>query len=101
MSPTPSTLSLSERALAMDEDRISLLLTLADEPELILTLGGPLPAIDPRDLAAARLANAWMLAGLLNAAMDARPSRTGAALRAARYSFDEVLILLGEGETLH
>lgn len=60
-------LRLAGRALSMSESRAAHLITLADEPALILAPGEAPPTIDPAELAAARLRCAWMAADVLNA----------------------------------
>lgn len=61
-------LRLAGRALAMSESDAVALVTLADEPALILEAGETAPVIDPLDLAAARLRCAWIEADMLNGA---------------------------------
>lgn len=60
-------LRLAGRALAMSESDAVTLVTLAEEPELILQPGEAAPSIDPAELAAARLRCAWMAADMMNA----------------------------------
>lgn len=55
-------LRLAGRALAMSESDAVRLVTLAEEPALVLKPGERAPDIDPADLAAARLRCAWMVA---------------------------------------
>lgn len=70
-------LDLARRALAMHPDDATTLTTL-DEPELILQPGAP-PIIDPLDLAAARLRDAWTVGEMLNDPATAAAMRLAAA----------------------
>lgn len=49
-------------ALEMDISEAAMLITLADEPELILAPDEPCPFIDPDYLAAARIVGDWIAA---------------------------------------
>lgn len=60
----PARLGLTARALAMPLERVAEILTWCDEPELILQPGETPPALDPDDVAAARLRNSWIMAEL-------------------------------------
>lgn len=67
----PQTLNLGARAAAMTLSDAIEIITLAEEPELILERDDVPPAIDPRDLAAANLRIAWFEAERLNARASA------------------------------
>lgn len=56
----PDAIDITRRALAMSEAECCTILTLVDEPELILQPGETVPTFDPRDVAAARLRSAWI-----------------------------------------
>lgn len=58
-------LRLAGRALAMTESDAVRLVTLAEEPALILKPGEAAPDICPAELAAARLRCAWMVADMM------------------------------------
>jgi|GEM_PF-2478365 len=62
----PQTLDLARRALTMDESTVAEILTWTDEPELIRALGQTAPVFSDADVAAARLANAWEVARMMN-----------------------------------
>lgn len=82
--------ALEQRARAMSESDAARLLTLADEPELILQPGESVPVLDPDDVAAARLRNDWMIAETMESPTFAMAEAAQASINRAMAQLESI-----------